>query len=252
MTADYPLPHQILDLRSLWKEAFGDTDEFLDGFFAHGFSPRRCRCITEKGRVICALYWFETTCRGQRFAYLYAVATAAAHRGRGLFSALLADTRKLLTAQGYGGILLVPESGGLARMYEKFGFFPCCAVDKHTVEPAKEPAAFRETGPEEFARLRRTLLPEGGVLQEGAMLRFLASQYHFWAGEDWLAVGQTYDGKLVCQEFLGEQAAMAGLVRALDAAAGTFRTPGNAVPFAWFLPLGADCDRPAYFALALD
>ena len=252
MTADSPLPRQIPELRTLWKEAFGDTDVFLDGFFAHGFSARRCRCITEKGRVIAALYWFETTCRGRRLAYLYAVATAAAHRGRGVFSALLEDTKTLLTTQGYDGILLVPESEGLARMYEKFGFIPCCAVDKHTVAPAKEPALFREIGPGEFARLRRALLPGGAVLQEGPMLRFLASQYHFWAGEDWLAAGQIYDGKLVCQEFLGGQAAMAGLVRALGAAAGAFRTPGNTVPFAWFLPLGDGCDRPAYFALALD
>ena len=64
MTADYPAPSQIPQLRTLWKEAFGDTDVFLDGFYEHGFSPRRCRCITESDTVVSVLYWFEVTCGG--------------------------------------------------------------------------------------------------------------------------------------------------------------------------------------------
>ena len=96
------------------------------------------------------------------------------------------------------------------------------------------------------------LLPEGGVVQENALLDFLASQCHFWAGDGWLAAGQVYDGKLICQEFLGDQTAMAGLVRAVGVAEGTFRTPGKSQPFGWILPLHGGCERPAYFALALD
>jgi len=122
MISDYPALHHIPGLRALWKEAFGDTDTFLDGFFEHGFSHRRCRCMCEDDEVLAALYWFESTYHGQRFAYLYAVATAAARRGQGLFSALLEDTKQVLIAQGYDGILLVPEDESLARMYEKFGF----------------------------------------------------------------------------------------------------------------------------------
>ena len=252
MTADYPAVSHIPALRRLWKEAFGDTEVFLDGFFAHGFNPRRCRCITEDDAVLSALYWFEVTYRGQRFAYLYAVATAASHRGRGLFSALLADTVQVLTEEDFDGILLVPEDEPLRRMYEKFGFSACTTVDCHSVPAAEGAVSFRETGPEEFARLRRKMLPEDGVLQEGEILRFLASQYRFWAGDGWLATGQVYDGKLVCQEFLGEETAMAGFVQAAGASAGVFRTPGNTEPFAWFLPLRGGCERPGYFALALD
>lgn len=252
MTAEYPSVNHIPALRRVWKEAFGDTDVFLDGFFAHGFSPRRCRCITEDDAVLSALYWFEATCHGQKFAYLYAVATAASHRGRGLFGALLIDTVQVLTMEGFDGILLVPEDEPLRRMYEKFGFSACTTVDCHSVPAGKEPVPLREIGPEEFARLRRGLLPQDGILQEGEILRFLASQYRFWTGDGWLAVGQVYDDQLVCQEFLGEEAAMAGLVRAADASAGEFRTPGNTEPFAWFLPLHGGCERPGYFALALD
>ena len=122
MTFEHPGSSHIPQLVKLWKEAFGDSDLFLDAFFAHGFSPRRCRCVTENGAVLAALYWFETTCGESRFAYLYAVATAASHRGKGLFSTLLADTKEVLKETGFDGILLVPENEALGRMYEKFGF----------------------------------------------------------------------------------------------------------------------------------
>lgn len=252
MTADYPKTEQVSQLRELWEEAFSDTQTFLDAFFSIGFSPRRCRCITENGQVRSALYWFEVTCGDSRYAYLYAVATASACRGRGFFSALLEDTKRLLTAEGFDGILLVPQSEALGQMYEKFGFVPCTSVDVHRASADRIPAAVREIGAAEFAALRRELLPPGGVLQEGDLLAFLSSQSHFWAGEGWLAVGQIYDGKLVCQEFLGDPAAMPGLVRALNVPEGEFRTPGDTRPFGWFLPLRDGCDRPAYFALALD
>lgn len=252
MKSNYPARHQIPQLRGLWKEAFGDTDAFLDAFFEYGFDRKRCRCITDADAVVSALYWFEVTYRGQRFAYLYAVATALSHRGRGLFEALLEDTKQILAEEGFDGILLVPENEALCRMYEKFGFSACTTVETCRVSAGETAVAVREIGPETFAAQRRAMLPEDSVLQEGDILRFLASQYHFWAETDWLAVGQVYDGKLVCQEFLGDRNAISGLVRALGASVGQVRMPGSTDPFAWFLPLRSDCERPAYFALALD
>ena len=117
MTVDYPTAGAVSGLRELWKEAFDDSDLFLDAFFSHGFSPRRCRCVTENGVVLAALYWFEAPCGESRFAYLYAVATAASHRGKGLFSMILADTKEVLKEAGFDGILLVPENEALGRMY---------------------------------------------------------------------------------------------------------------------------------------
>lgn len=252
MTFEYPDSSRIPGLRGLWKEAFGDSDTFLDAFFDAGFSPRRCRCITEDGAVLAALYWFEATCREQRFAYLYAIATAKSHRGQGLFSALMENTKGLLTEEGYDGILLVPETDDLGRMYEKFGFSACTTVREATVKAGVESAAVREIGAAEFAALRRGVLPEDAALQEGETLAFLATQCHFWAGEGWLAVGQVYDGKLVCQEFLGDEEAIPGLLRALEVPSGHFRMMGTQRSFAWLLPLQPHCVRPAYFGLALD
>ena len=252
MKSDYPQPRHVDALRKLWKEAFGDDDAFLDAFFRHGFSPDRCRCMLENDTVTAVIYWFEVTCRGQRLAYLYAVATASAYRGRGLFSALLEDVKQVLTEDGYDGILLVPETAQLSRIYEKFGFTACTTVSHVEVAAGEKPIAFRQLDADAFAALRREMLPEGGVLQEGAMLDFLATQCCFWAGEGWLAAGALQGDELICQEFLGDRAAMAGLVRALNGTQGRFRTTGDTQPFGWILPLRAHCERPSYFALALD
>ena len=70
MTIDAPKTAQIPQLRQLWKEAFGDTDTFLDSFFSLAFAPERCRCITLGDTVPSALYWFDCTCRGEKWAYL--------------------------------------------------------------------------------------------------------------------------------------------------------------------------------------
>lgn len=252
MRIEHPDASRIPQLRKLWKEAFGDSDAFLDGFFAFGFSPERCRCIVEDGEVVSALYWFEGICRGQRFAYLYAVATTASHRGRGLFTALLEDVKQILSGQGVDGILLVPETEKLCRMYEKLGFSVCTSVNFYQICAGKEPIAVSETDAGTYMSLRRAYLPEGAVLQEGALLPFLNSQYRFYAGDGWLAAGQAYEGKLVCQEFLGDISAMEGLVRALGADLGEFRTPGRTRPFTWILPLREGCTRPEYFAFALN
>ena len=49
MIINHPQPGDIVGLRLLWQEAFGDSDSFLDGFFRTGFHPERCRLILEKG-----------------------------------------------------------------------------------------------------------------------------------------------------------------------------------------------------------
>ena len=84
MEIDYPTGAQEPQLRTLWQLSFGDSEEFIAGFFASGYCPRRCRCAAENGNVAAALYWFDAEFRGQKFAYLYAVATHPDFRNRGL------------------------------------------------------------------------------------------------------------------------------------------------------------------------
>ena len=38
MDFDFPAPHQVPQPRSLWRQAFGDGEEFLEAFFSLCFS----------------------------------------------------------------------------------------------------------------------------------------------------------------------------------------------------------------------
>lgn len=247
-----PGEDQIPALRQLWKDAFGDEDDFLDIFYGVAFAPERCRCILEGDRIAAALYWFDCECDGAKLAYLYGVATAPDCRGRGLCRALMADTARHLEAEGYQGIVLVPQKPGLIRMYAGMGYTPCGGVTEFHVMAGEEALPMRKCGPTHFSRRRRALLPPGGVIQEGVSALFLAAQTKLRVGDGWTAAVTEVDGMLWCPEFLGDPALAPGLVKALGYREGSFRVPGSERPFAMFRPLSKDCPQPAYFGLAFD
>ena len=251
MNTTAPADVHIPGLRNLWKAAFGDTDDFLDDFFATAYAPHRCRCIVVEDRVAAALYWLDCTCQEKKLAYVYAVATDPAYRGRGLCRTLMAETMEVLKNSGYSGVVLVPQKPGLINMYAGMGFTPSSGVTEFHVM-AGDPVPARKIGMEEFARLRREFLPLDGVVQEGENLTFLATQTACYAGENWLAVTAEVDGMLWCPDFLGDASRASGLVKTLGYREGGFRVPGDGRPFAMFRPLTKDCPQPAYFGLAFD
>lgn len=252
MTFDYPGPEEIPKLRKLWQGAFGEWDGFWEMFLETAFSPRRCRCVREKEEIAGALTWLDCTFEGKKIAYIYAVVTDPAHRGKGVCRSLLRDTHALLKQRGYAAAMLVPAEEGLRRMYEKQGYETCTFAEEFSCEPGGQAPALRTVGPEEFALLRRKFLPEGSVLQEGKNLPFLARQMQFYAGEDFLMAAYTDEGKVVAPEILGNAAAAPGILKALDAKKGSFRCPGKRIPFAMIYPLQENVTVPAYFGFAFD
>ena len=69
MNINHPISEQIPQLRILWKEAFGDSDNFLDIFYSTAFSPERCLCATIGCELAAMAYWFDC----EDYAYIYAV-----------------------------------------------------------------------------------------------------------------------------------------------------------------------------------
>ena len=238
---------EISGLRQLWKLAFGDTDAFLDGFFGTAFSFDRCRWIEADHRIVAALYWFDCRFRGEKLAYLYAVATHPDYRGRGLCRKLMADTRSHLQNLGYGGILLVPQEEGLRKMYAAMGYADATKVSEFSCE-AGTAVSLQPVDAQTYGTLRRRFLPEGGVIQEGENLRFLASYASFYAGEDFLLAASGSDGI----ELLGNRERAPGILAALGREEGNFRTPGGDKPFAMFLALRDGFAPPKYFGFAFD
>ncbi len=253
MIIDAPKSTQFLELRNLWKSAFGDTEQFLDSFAQTAFSPNRCRCVTVDGQVVAALYWFDCTCRGRRVAYLYAIATAEAYRGRGLCRLLMEDTHRHLRELGYAGALLVPGGKELFAFYEKMGYRTCGYIREIHCEASSESVPVKRLGIDQYAALRRQFLPEGGVVQENENLRFLQRQAELYGGEGFLLAARAEGDLLFGTEFLGDVSVASAVVRTLGFAEGRFRTAGGDVPFA----MGIFWDRPGdegecYLGLAFD
>lgn len=252
MRPDHPHPGLIPGLRRLWKEAFGDTDAYLDGFFRLAYSPENCLCIGEGDIVHAALYWLDMTCRGERIAYIYAVATAKSHRGQGLCRNLMEKAHAILARRGYAAAVLVPENEGLSRMYGKLGYAPCCGISKMTFSAGGEPVSLRRVGQSEYNALRNTLLPAGSVELGEKALAFLAIHAQFFAGDGFVLAGVENDGTLYGMEYLGDPKIAPAIVAALDCREGNFRIPGNELPFAYSFSLKENAPKPTHLGFAFD
>lgn len=251
MEIDYPAPTLEPQLQKLWQLAFGDEERFIRDFFSQVYRPERCRCVLVDGQTAAALYWFDGECQGRKLAYLYAVATHPDFRCQGLCRTLMADTHSLLTRLGYDGALLLPAEAWLRPMYQEMGYRNCCTVSQVSCT-AGTPIPIRAVEPREYARLRRKYLPEEGVIQEGNNLNLLALMADTYAGTDFVLAAAPEEGHLKGLELLGNAAAAPGILAALGYDTGTFRTPGNMIPFAMFRPLGEAVPTPTYFGLAFD
>ncbi len=245
MKIDHPALSQIPQLRALWQEAFGDDDAFLDLFFSAAFSPRRCLCVSNGSNVVAAAYWFDC----KPYAYVYAVATARSHRGMGLCHQLMAQIHSLLEQQGYAGVVLVPGDESLRRFYTGMGYESFGGIREFEAV-AGQPIATKRLSSQDYASMRRQFLPEGAVLQEGESLAFLSDLAEFYSGEGWLLAAARNGETLRGLELLGNTDAAPGILAALGANRGTFRTPG-ATPFAMCKSLLGK-NIPSYLGFAFD
>ena len=252
MRCEYPTDGQVGQLRQLWRLAFGDSEAFLDLFFGTAYAPERCRCILSDGQAAAALYWFDGGSDGQKYAYLYAIATHPGFRNRGLCRELMENTHALLAEKGYDGVLLKPDGDALRNMYAKLGYRDCGAAAEFDCAAGDKPVALRAISKTEYARLRRTFLPRGGVVQEGENLDFIEGFSRFYAGEDFLLTAAPDGEKLRGIELLGSADAAPGILVSLGYPQGRFRTPGKEIPFAMFRPLHPNAKAPEYFGLAFD
>lgn len=246
---------EVAQLRTLWKEAFGDTDAFLDGFYNLAFSTDRCCVAVQTESVVSAAYWFPCTCRGMQVAYVYAVATKESCRGQGIAKDLLAWLKETLEQQGVAVMLLVPASRELIRFYAKLGYLPCSPQGRIKMCAAGPAVPLKPVSPRRYGELRQTMLPEGSVCQEGVSLEFQATMSRLYAGKELLlAATIREDGTVFAQELLCKDPAkrIPGILKTLKAQEGIFCVPyEKGRPIAMYLPLqNWQGGEPGYFAFS--
>ena len=80
-------------LKALWREVFGDTDEYIDAFFQNVYQPGMASVIEEDGTVVAAAYAVPFGA----VRYIFAVATRPEYRGRGYGRAVVSVSYTHLT-----------------------------------------------------------------------------------------------------------------------------------------------------------
>lgn len=237
----HPLPQEELRLRELFTEGFGD-EGFTDLFFRTGYASERCLAAFDR-ELLAALHWFDCTLEGERTAYVYGIATFERCRGRGIGSALIRSALAELERLGYEAVFLVPAGESLFAYYERFGFRTVSTIREERVHAAA-PLPIRKLTAGEYAQVRRKLLPDHSLLQEGPCLELLGGYASFYATEH-AAAAVSED---MVWELLGDVSEAPGLIAALGLESATVRTSGQGRSFA----MGLGIEGPIYLGLALD
>ena len=113
--------------RELWQLAFGDDGAYVDNFYQTYYKPERMLLLEEDGVVQSMTAWFDTQLvlpgEGRfRAAYLYAVATDPAARGRGLAGRLLAGADEYFRGLAIPAVTTVPAEPSLHNFFGANGF----------------------------------------------------------------------------------------------------------------------------------
>lgn len=246
------------ELRELWKNAFGDSDAFLDIFQNTAFSKDRCQYLTEDGHIVSALYWFDCTLEKKKIAYIYAVATDENHRGKGLCHKLMEQTHNHLKDQGYEGAILSPATDDLIRFYEKIGYEICTYykelyfTENNLSSFTTQKLALHKIDKSEFAKLRRDYLPKNAVIQENENLDFLETQVEFYAGKNVLLAAQISNQHLNGIEFLGDETLIPSIIKSLSCCSGSLRTFGIEKANGMYYSLTESKQTPCYLGFIFD
>lgn len=238
----------IPGLKQLWKTVFGDPNAFIDAFFQIAFSPDRCRYYVRNGQIISALYWLDCTQGDRKFAYIYAVATDPAYRGQGLASRLLLETHQILKQQGYSGAVLKPAKG-LFPFYKRLGYRTSCYVNSFTAKAGVSAARIHPLTSEKYAAMRRELLPENAVLQEGVTLDFLNVFAGFYAVDGGVFCLSREEREII--EYLGDSNLIPAVLSALSLESAKVTMPGGDLPFVMYYPLD-NAPAPGYLGITLE
>lgn len=254
-----PKAKHLPSMRSLWKEAFGDSDGFLDSFFSVAFANERCRVAVREDEVLGALYIFDCEHQNKKIAYIYAVATRKSARGQGICKELMRDTHMYLSDCCYAGAILVPSEPSLFGFYEKMGYKTCSAIGEFEAVASNGDVEIERIEKVDYINNRRNFLPQNSVVQENVNVDFLATYASFYKGENFLLAAYKADGKLHGIELLGNADAAPAILRALDCERGFFRVPphemqstAKARPFAMYCSPDKTTPPPEYFGIAFD
>lgn len=121
----YKVGRNMIEHRNLWRDAFGDTEAYMDYYF--GRKASRSRCIeAREGECLCAMAFFtpyDAVLYGRTMVlpYIVGVATKEEFRHQGRMTAVMREGLKGEIERGSALAFLSPANPAI---YEPLGFLP--------------------------------------------------------------------------------------------------------------------------------
>lgn len=109
-------------IKKLWKEAFRDSDEFIEQFMECYHTPDRALLIEKEEKLLSMLHILPFEMNGRSVGYMYGVATAYEERGKGHASKLIEQAIEIARERGFHALVTIPANDKLRLYYERFGF----------------------------------------------------------------------------------------------------------------------------------
>lgn len=123
-------------VRSMWKEVFGDKDEYIDLIFDRKYQHDNTLIWLEDNVPVASLQMFPYKMRfyGEivPFYYLAGLCTLPEYRNKGIMGQLIKKSFEVMMERGIPLSILVPAEDWLYGYYEKFGY-------TQTFDKGKEP-----------------------------------------------------------------------------------------------------------------
>ena len=253
-------------LKQLWMDCFGDAEDYVNLYFAHAFVPENVFVLREPEiatmLISFPVRWIAPDGDELPGAYLYAVCTDPARRGKGLCKLLMHQSEQALKARGCAFTCLRAASAGLEAMYRRMGYSSRFTNRELVVSasPEAEPQAVscQRLTPTQYYNLRQLAL-QGAFVDYGPEV--LAHQGRLgpllsFNGGEAIAALEQYGETAIFKEYLGPAALLPAIQATLHLKTLTARTPAPAdtpgAPFAMAKPL-SNLEAPfGYLGLAFD
>ena len=195
----------ISQIVALWGEAFGDSRESVEEFF-RTFPNCLSYVAEEDGEVLAMVHGLpQILSPDTKAVYLYAVATAKAHRGKGLCRKLMAFAEADLQSRGFAACVLTPGEPSLFGFYEKLAYET--AFFRHRTPFS----GGRPIGLETYLRRRETLVPTAHMVYDKSTLAYAQKLYgltFYETATGMAAAGDTYTAEVLPEDVGGEPFAM--------------------------------------------
>lgn len=193
----------VMQLQELWKEAFGDSDTYLDLFFRSVYEEKNTFVHTEGESIVSALYLipYEMVLDGKRVyaAYLYALATKPEYQNRGIMGGLIRRAQEVSKERGYAFTFLVPAEESLISYYSRFGYQPMWKAEE-SLQAMEVNGTVTELSWKCWREPENTLQQECYSLYSASMekagdgIRLSENQSRFYLNSLWLDGGEVWIG----------------------------------------------------------